>query len=51
MSSDYEFGELKIFLSIDIVVLGVIDGSLIERILRKPNLTLEQAMALEQSAQ
>lgn len=32
----------------DIAVLDIMDGSLRQRILREPNLTLEQAMALEQ---
>ena len=46
LSSDCEFGELK-----NIVVIGVTDDSLRERMLREPNLTLERATALGQSAE
>ena len=51
LSSDCEFGELKNSLIKDIVVIGVIDHSLRERMLREPNLTLERAKALEQSTE
>ena len=40
LSSDCEFGELKNSLIKDIVVIGVTDNSMRERILREPNLTL-----------
>ena len=49
LSSDCEFGELKNSLIKDIVVIGVTDDSLPERMLREPNLTLEKAIALGQS--
>ena len=51
LSSDCEFGELKKSLIKDIVVIGVADESLRQRILRKLNLTLERAIALGQSAE
>ena len=51
LSSDCEFGELKNSIIKDIVVIGVTDDSLRERILREPNLTLERAIALGQSAE
>ena len=50
MSSDCEFGELKNCLTKDTVVIGVIDDSLRERMLRGPNLTLEKEIAFGQSA-
>ena len=40
LSSDCEFGELKNSLIKDIVVIGVTNDSLRERMLREPNLTL-----------
>ena len=51
LSSDCEFGELKNSLIKDIVVIGVTDDSLRERVLREPNLTLERAIALGKSAE
>ena len=51
LSSDCAFGELKNSLIKDIVVIGVTDDSLRERMLREPNLTLERAIALGQSAE
>ena len=51
VSSDCEFGELKNSLIKDIVVIGVTDDSLRERMLREPNLTLERAIALGQFAE
>ena len=48
---DCEFGELKIFLIKNMIVIGVIDYSLKERTLTEPNLTLENARALGQSAE
>ena len=51
LSSDSEFGELKHSLIKDIVVIGVTDDSLRERMLREPNLTLERAITLGQSAE
>ena len=49
LSSDCKFEELKNSLIKDIVVIGVIDDSLREGMLRKPNLNLERAMPLGQS--
>ena len=51
LSSDCEFREIKNSLLKDIVVIGVTDDSLRERMLREPNLTLERAIALGQSAE
>ena len=51
LSSDCEFGELKNSLIKDIIVIGVIDDSWRERMLREPNLTLEKAIALRQFAE
>ena len=51
LSIDCEFGGLKNSLIKDIVVIGVTDDSLRERILREPNLTLERAIALGLSAE
>ena len=51
LSSDCEFGELKNSLIKDIVVIGVADNSLRERMLRELNLTLERAIALGQSTE
>ena len=51
LSSDSEFGELKNPLIKDIVAKGVIDNSLRERMLKKPNLTLEKAIELGQSTE
>ena len=50
-STDCEFGELKNALIKGIVVIGVTDNSLRERMLREPNLTLERAIASRQSAE
>ena len=41
-SSDCEFGELKNYLIVDIVVIGVIDNFLRVRMNREPNLTVEK---------
>ena len=51
LSSDCDFGELKNSLIKDIVVIGVTDDSLRERMLREPNSTLDRAIALGQSAE
>ena len=51
LSRDCEFGERKNSLIKDIVVIDVTDDSLRERMLREPNLTLERATALGQSAE
>ena len=48
--SDCEFGELKNSVIKGIAVIGVIDNSLRERILRGQNLTLRKAIALGLSA-
>ena len=48
--SDCEFGGLKNSVIKDIAVIGVIDNSLRERILRGQNLTLRRAIALGLSA-
>ena len=51
LSSDCKLGELKNCLIIDIVVIGVIDNSSRERMLREPNLTVEKAITLGQFAE
>ena len=51
LSSGCEFGELKNSLIKDIVVIGVTDDSLREKMFREPNLTLERAIALGQSTE
>ena len=48
LSSDCELGQLKNLPIIDIVVIGVIDNSLRERMFREPNFTVEKAIALGQ---
>ena len=45
LSGDYEFGELKNYPIKDIVLIGITDNYLGERMLREPNLTLERAVA------
>ena len=45
LSSGSEFGELKNYLIKDIAVIGVIDNSLRERMLREQNLTFEKTIA------
>ena len=47
-SSDCEFGELKNCLIINIVVIGVIDNFLRDRMHREPNLTVEKETPLGQ---
>ena len=49
LSSDHEFGELKNSLIKHIVVIGVTDDFLRERMLREPNLTLEKAIEFGKS--
>ena len=51
LSSGSEFGELKNYLIKDIAVIGIIDDSLRERMLREQNLTLEKTIALGQSTE
>ena len=47
-SIDCEFGELKNCLIVDIVVIGVIDNFLRDRMNREPNLTVEKETPLRQ---
>ena len=51
LTSDCEFEELNNSLVKDILVTGVTDDSLRERMLREPNLTLQRAIALGQSTE
>ena len=51
LSADCEFGELTSSLIRDIIVVGVTSNQLREQMLREPNLSLEQAIRLGQSAE
>ena len=51
LSSDCKSGELKSSLIKFIVVIGVIEDSLTERMLREPNLTLKKEITLGQFKQ